>query len=260
MFVAQLCPALCNPMDCSPPGSSVHGIFFARILEQVAISYSTDLPDLSSVFLIEPWSPALLTDSLPSEPPRKPNAYKTTDFQEHTNKVHIKDSPDDPVAKTPWSQCRGALVQSLIGELDPACPSEDLAQSNKQLWFFLGHYMGSHIYRRLAWYLPLHLFPHPGHSESHADFMSHVQGYILIAFNELCKVVPWNDSLPEKYMDPVFTTSPQYTNIFLKKKICFICLAARGLICGSQDLRSSSWQVGSSSMIRGLTEASLAAR
>ena len=32
------CPALCNPMDCSPPGSSVQGIFQARILECVAIS------------------------------------------------------------------------------------------------------------------------------------------------------------------------------------------------------------------------------
>ena len=38
--VAQLCLTLCNPMDCSLPGSSVHGIFQARILEQVAISYS----------------------------------------------------------------------------------------------------------------------------------------------------------------------------------------------------------------------------
>ena len=34
------CPTLCNPMDYSPPGSSVHGIFQARILEQVAVSYS----------------------------------------------------------------------------------------------------------------------------------------------------------------------------------------------------------------------------
>ena len=34
--VNQLCPTLCNPMDCSPPGSSVHGIFQARILEWVA--------------------------------------------------------------------------------------------------------------------------------------------------------------------------------------------------------------------------------
>ena len=34
------CPTLCDPMDCSPPGSSVHGILQARILEWVAISFS----------------------------------------------------------------------------------------------------------------------------------------------------------------------------------------------------------------------------
>ena len=38
--VAQSCPTLCDPMDCSLPGSSVHGIFQARILEWVAISFS----------------------------------------------------------------------------------------------------------------------------------------------------------------------------------------------------------------------------
>ena len=38
--VAQLCPTLCDPMDCSPPGSSVHGISQARILEWVAIPSS----------------------------------------------------------------------------------------------------------------------------------------------------------------------------------------------------------------------------
>ena len=32
---AQLCPTLCNPMDCTPPGSSVHAIFQVRILERV---------------------------------------------------------------------------------------------------------------------------------------------------------------------------------------------------------------------------------
>ena len=37
--VAQLCPTICNPMDCSLPGSSVHGIFQARVLEWVAISF-----------------------------------------------------------------------------------------------------------------------------------------------------------------------------------------------------------------------------
>ena len=40
VLVTQLCPTLCNPMGCSLPGSSVHGIFQARIWEWVAISYS----------------------------------------------------------------------------------------------------------------------------------------------------------------------------------------------------------------------------
>ena len=38
--VAQSRPTLCNPVDCSPPGSSVHGILQARILEWVAVSFS----------------------------------------------------------------------------------------------------------------------------------------------------------------------------------------------------------------------------
>ena len=42
VLVAQLCLTLCDPMDCSPPGSSVHGISQARILEWVAISFSKD--------------------------------------------------------------------------------------------------------------------------------------------------------------------------------------------------------------------------
>ena len=40
MLYAQLCLTLCDPMDCSPPGSSVHGTFQVRILEWVAISSS----------------------------------------------------------------------------------------------------------------------------------------------------------------------------------------------------------------------------
>ena len=38
--VAQSCPNLCDPMDCSLPGSSIHGIFQARVLELVAIAFS----------------------------------------------------------------------------------------------------------------------------------------------------------------------------------------------------------------------------
>ena len=41
-LVAKLCLTLCDPMDCSPPGSSVHGIIPARILEWVSISFSRE--------------------------------------------------------------------------------------------------------------------------------------------------------------------------------------------------------------------------
>ena len=40
--VAQSCPTLSDPMDCSTPGSSIHGIFQARVLEWGAIAFSTN--------------------------------------------------------------------------------------------------------------------------------------------------------------------------------------------------------------------------
>ena len=40
VLVTQSCLPLCNPMDCSPPGSSVHGILQPRTLERVAMSFS----------------------------------------------------------------------------------------------------------------------------------------------------------------------------------------------------------------------------
>ena len=42
--VAQWCPTLSDTMDCSLPGSSVHGIFQVRILEWVAVAFSDGLP------------------------------------------------------------------------------------------------------------------------------------------------------------------------------------------------------------------------
>ena len=60
MLVAQSSPMLCNPMDCSPPCSSVHGILQARMLEWVAVPFPEGLSDPG----IEPGSPALQADSL----------------------------------------------------------------------------------------------------------------------------------------------------------------------------------------------------
>ena len=58
--VAQLCPTRSDPMDCSLPGSSVHGIFQARVLEWVAIAFSASLTlnasNLENSLLICPFS------------------------------------------------------------------------------------------------------------------------------------------------------------------------------------------------------------
>ena len=49
--VAQSCPTLSNPMDCSPPGSSIHGIFQARVLEWGAIAFSNWSKSTSAILL-----------------------------------------------------------------------------------------------------------------------------------------------------------------------------------------------------------------
>ena len=64
--VAQLCPTLCDPMD-----YTVHELLQARILERVAVPFSGDLPNPG----IEPRSPTLQEESLPAEPPGKPEGY-----------------------------------------------------------------------------------------------------------------------------------------------------------------------------------------
>ena len=66
VLVAQSCPTLCDPMDCSPRGSSVHGILQARILEWLSIS--------SSRGPSPPWDQtrvSCIADSLLFEPPGK---------------------------------------------------------------------------------------------------------------------------------------------------------------------------------------------
>ena len=68
--VTQLGLDLCDPIDYSPLGSSVNGIFQARILEWFAISSPGDLPDPG----VEPGSSALAGRFFTTEPPRKPKS------------------------------------------------------------------------------------------------------------------------------------------------------------------------------------------
>ena len=65
--VTQLCPTLCDPMDCSLPGSSIHGIFQARVLEWLAISFSRG----SSQLRDRTWV-SCIAGRLPSQSPGKP--------------------------------------------------------------------------------------------------------------------------------------------------------------------------------------------
>ena len=65
---AQLCPTLCNPMGCSPPGSSVHEFSRQEYWSGLPFPSPGDLPDPGIIL----GSPTLQADSLPSEPPGKP--------------------------------------------------------------------------------------------------------------------------------------------------------------------------------------------
>ena len=66
MLVTPLCPTLCNPMDCSTPGSSTHRILQARIREWVAIPFSVRSSQLRDQASFS----ALQADSLQSETQR----------------------------------------------------------------------------------------------------------------------------------------------------------------------------------------------
>ena len=50
--VTQSCPTLSNAMDCSLPGSSLHGIFQARVLEWGAIAFSVKVPNANQIHRI----------------------------------------------------------------------------------------------------------------------------------------------------------------------------------------------------------------
>ena len=82
MLVTQSCPTL-QPIDFSPPASSVHGILQARIPEKVPSP--GDFPNPG----IEARSPELQADSLLSEPPGKPQ-YSTNDVKRSENFMEFK--------------------------------------------------------------------------------------------------------------------------------------------------------------------------
>ena len=133
LLVAQLCPTLCDPVDCSPPGSSVHGAFQARILEWVAISFSKG----SSLPRDRTRTPTLQTDTLTSEPPGKPT-WKVDVLNYVLSLGQIPGTP------SPWSLPLGQACPMLKETAGPstgqrAKNSWPLCPAGSPLWAFLGN-------------------------------------------------------------------------------------------------------------------------
>ena len=84
-LVAQSCLTLCNPRDCNPLGSSVHGILQARILEWVAIFFSR------GIFPTQGSNPCLLCwhNCFTTETPGKPTNFSNTSFHMLTWLIHL---------------------------------------------------------------------------------------------------------------------------------------------------------------------------
>ena len=92
----QSCLNLCNPMDCSPPGSSVHGILQARILEWVAMPSSRG----SSGPRDQTWISCTAGRFFTTEPPRKPAYCRVSSVQ--LSRVQL--------CVTPWTAaCQASL-------------------------------------------------------------------------------------------------------------------------------------------------------
>ena len=85
-LLAKSCQTLSDPRDCSPPGSSVHGIFRARTLAWLPFPSPGDLPDPG----IKPGSPPLQVDSLPPAPPGRPH-YVYIPFNQQ---IHSREATD----------------------------------------------------------------------------------------------------------------------------------------------------------------------
>ena len=109
MLITQLCPTLCSPMNCSPPDSSVHGIFQARILEWVAIPFSQG----SSQPRDQTQVSHIVGRFFTNEPPGK----SWTKFSSVQSFSHVR------LFATPWTSAHQASL-SITNSYHPnPCPS-----------------------------------------------------------------------------------------------------------------------------------------
>ena len=114
---AHLCPTLCNSIDCSPPDSSIHGIFQARILEWVAISSSSVLLFTHCLIYLQ------ITPFFGFKDSQERHSLKKRSFS---------------LQRVPWTARRSN--QSILKEFSPGCSLKGLMLKLKLQYF--GHVMG----------------------------------------------------------------------------------------------------------------------
>ena len=150
--------------DCSLPGSSVHGILQARILEWVAITFSSRS---SWLITLEPRSPALQADSLPSKPPRnwgevqgryKGNIWWAVCLQGDYSQVETEHKPQKGLFGFVVASSNLALSVSTV---QPMCGGRgenrllitEVISSSKTFYKFKCH-SGNSTFRKLrSWHL-----------------------------------------------------------------------------------------------------------
>ena len=112
-------------MDCSPPGSPVHGILQASILEWLAIPVSRDPPDPG----LEPGSLVLQADSLQSEPPGKPQEYWSGYWW-------LAKRPGYPCEKLAKYQVRGMGFHCMAAVRIQFLPGKSAILREREFWVY----------------------------------------------------------------------------------------------------------------------------
>ena len=110
-LVAKSSSTLCDPVDCSPPDSSVHGISQARILEWVATSFFRGSSQLRHQTRVSCKSPSLAGRFFTTEPPGKPKIPKALPPKESGFKSQFGFCPGmSPISSSPNLSCGVSLV------------------------------------------------------------------------------------------------------------------------------------------------------
>ena len=130
--VAQSCLTLCDPMDCSPPGSSVHGMLQARILECAAISFSRGSLQPRGQIQV-----SCIADSLPSEPTgtttdrEGPSKEETRGLEQRMNRRNERRQWGRRHSKC---KCPGTEVHSVQGQRGRC------KRSRESMWWTCSHW------------------------------------------------------------------------------------------------------------------------